>query len=254
MSQLQKKIGRIQRRESPRSMGFGQVVREQPRGMLLGVVAADAAAAKAAVDAGADVVVFRVAGAAAAVTQLKKLDTAKVTAGAWLESLDDAGAASLREAACDFVIGTLEGTAATAVDTEAMGQVIVANESMDDTTLRALGPLGLDCLLVERQADVATLAAQLGLVRIASFASTPLVVTVTAETGGAELRVLRDSGTAMVLLPTGTAAGPIAEMVERLKAMPAPRRGRKESNDIAIVPAAAASHEHDHDDDDGDDE
>lgn len=253
MSQLQKKIGRIQRRESPRSMGFGQVVREQPRGMLLGVLVADAAAATAAVDAGADVVVLRAADAAAVAAQLKKVDAAKVTAGAWVDTLDEAGAASLREASCDFAISTLDGTAATAVDTEAMGQVIVANESMDDTTLRALGPLGLDCLLVERQAGVATLAGQLALVRIASFASTPLIVTVAAGASPAELRVLRDSGTAMVLLPAATAAGAIGEMVERLKAIPAPRRGRKETNDIAIVPASAAA-THDHEDDDGDDE
>lgn len=72
-----------------------------------------------------------------------------------------------------------EGTEATAVDTDRMGHVAVASSALDDTTLRSLAPLGLDGLYVTRTPGNMTLATQLQLVRIASFASAPLLVNVT---------------------------------------------------------------------------
>lgn len=253
MSQLQKKIARVQRRESTRGLGFGQMARERPQAMLLGVVVSDAGAANTAAEAGADIVIFQGANGAAVAEVIRELDPKKVTAGAWLEALDEAGAEVLRDAKCDFVISKLESTASAAVDSEEMGQVIQIEESIDDTTLRALGPLGLDALLVERSAGPMTLAGQLGLVRLAAFAGTPLIVTTAQDASEGELRVLRDSGAAMVMLEAGTGPDAIAGMVERLKAVPAPRRGRRENADLAIVPStAAASHDHEEPDEDDD--
>ncbi|MCC7366013.1 MAG: hypothetical protein IT303_16735 [Dehalococcoidia bacterium] len=248
MSQLQKKIQKIQRREGP-ALGFGPKVREQPRAVLLGVVAADAAAATAAADAGADVVILQAADAAGAAAAVKKAARKELALGVQLASLDEAGAAALREAGCDFVVSTLEGTASAAVDTEAMGQVIVASEAMEDNTLRALAPLGLDGLLVERAAGAMTLAQQLGLVRLASFAGTPLIVSVTGEASVSELRVLRDSGVGVALLPAGSAASAIEALDKNLRAVPAPKKGRAEGRELAIVPSVSQGG-HDHDDDD----
>ncbi|MBI2765967.1 MAG: hypothetical protein HYX53_08670 [Chloroflexi bacterium] len=254
MSELQKKIGRIQRRETTGGFGFGAAARPKPRAMLLGVLVADGAAAKAAIAAGADVAIIDAASAAAAVKALKPLDGAKATAGARLPSLDEPGAAALREAGCDFVVCTLDGTASSAVDTDRMGHVVVADSAMDDTTLRALGPLGLDALFVQSAGGDMTLANQLQLVRIASFASTPLLVTIPADTAVSALRVLRDSGAAMVVALTGTTAGQIATLGEALQAVPPSKRAGRDGREMAMVPAAASAGDHEHGDDDDDDD
>lgn len=254
MSQLQKKISRIQRRETG-SIGFGHVNREQPRAMLLAVVANDSTAARAALDAGADAVVIRGSDAAAAAAQIEPLATGKAIAGAWLERLDVPGAETLRKAGCDFVISALETTDSAAVDTEKMGQIVAVADGIDDTTLRSLGPLGLDGLFVQRPTGAMTLATQLGLVRLASFASAQLLVTADAHASVSDLRVLRDSGAVAALAPEGTTPEQVKALVELLKAVPAPRKGNKsgEGRDIALVPSMAA-HGHGEEDDDDDDD
>jgi len=255
MSELQKRIARLGRRES-NGIGFSATTREKPRQLLLGTLAGDAAAAKAAAEAGADVVLIEAATATAAVPVVESLKGTKAVAGAVLPALDEAGAEALRAAGCDFVVCTLEGTDATAVDTDRMGHVAVASSALDDTTLRSLAPMGLDGLYVTRTPGNMTLATQLQLVRIASFASAPLLVNVTADAPMAELRALRDSGAAMVIAPKGTAGEQIAALGETLKNVPAKKGSRGEARDIALVPAraAAAAAEHDHDDEADDDE
>lgn len=254
MSELQKKIGRIQRREGPR-MGFGQVVREQPRAMLLGVFADNGEQALQAHEAGADVVIFSGADAQAVITHFTRLKDTKAVAGARLATVTGTGAKDLEAQGCDFVIGTLSGTAAAAVDSEEVGQLVVAGPDMDDNTLRALATLGLDALFVEHTGGDMSLAQQLQLVRLASFASTPLVVTCAASAGVDQLRVLRDSGCAAVVLPAGSSADDIRGLGDRLREVPAPKKNKREgARDIAIVPSGAVAGNHEHDDDDGDDD
>lgn len=221
--------------------------------MLLGVIGDSGAAAKAAFDAGADVAIIRASTGSRGVTEAKAATHQKNDAalGAWLSNLDDGASAALAEAGYDFAVGTLEGTVATAVDTERMGQVVVAESSMDDPTLRALGSLGLDALLVEHGKGQMSLAEQLQLVRLASFASTPLLVTVSPDAPVAELRVLRDSGAGCVLLAAGSTTEQINLLSDRLRQVPA-RKARREGADMALVPAfasAAAPHEEEDDDD-----
>jgi hypothetical protein len=135
-----------------------------------------------------------------------------------------------------------------------MGQVLVAESAMDDTTLRALAGLGLDALLVEHGKGAMSLADQLQLVRLASFASTPLLATVSPEASVAELRVLRDSGVACVLLAPGSSKAQIEGLSDRLRAVPA-RKPRREGGEMALVPSVAASGaNHEEEDDDGDGE
>lgn len=242
MSELQKRIGRIQRREGPR-IGFGAVAREQPRAMLLGVAVTDAKAARAAAAAGADAVIVR-GDAQSAATVIAALREEKLCAGAQVEALDDAGAERLRAAGCDFVVSTLEGTAATAVDSEQMGQVLALAADVDDNTLRALGPLGLDALFVDRAGIPTTLRGQLELVRLASFSGTPLLVTVSGSATPGELRVLRDSGGVMIVPPTGTTTEDLQALVAALKAVPAPKRARRDGQEMALVPSLPhAAHE-----------
>jgi hypothetical protein len=239
MSQLQKRIQRLQRREGP-SIGFGRVTREQPRAMALVATARNAAEVQAALDAGADAVLVDAGSVSGAAAAMKDIASDKVAVGAGLAGLSEADAELLRNAHCDFVVSPLETTDSVAVDTEKMGQVVVATLDMEDNTLRALGPLGLDGLFVQRSAGAMTLAQQLGLVRLASFASTGLLVTVEPSAGVGELRVLRDSGALAVVAPAGASAEALKTLGETLKAVPAPKKGKREGNDIAIVPASKA--------------
>jgi hypothetical protein len=254
MSQLQKRIQRLQRREGP-AIGFGRVTREQPRAMALIATATDAASVKAALDAEADAVVIEAGNAAEAARAMDGVASDKLAIGALLPSLSEADAETLRKAKCDFVVSPLDTTDSAAVDTEKNGQVVMVSLEMEDNTLRVLGPLGFDGLFVKRSGGAMTLGQQLGLVRLASFASTGLIVTVEASAKAGELRVLRDSGALAVVAPAGTAANALKTLSDALKAVPAPKRGRREGADMAIVPSsAAAGGEHDHDDDDGEDD
>lgn len=253
MSQLQKIIARIQRREGP-AIGFGRVPREQPRAMALLATVRDAAAARAALDAGADAVLFLAGSAALAADQLRGVAGPKVAAGVSLPVLSVADAEKLREAGCDFVVSPLETTDSAAVDVEKMGHLVVASESIEDNALRALGPLGLDGLFVQRAHGPMKLSEQLGLVRLASFSNTGLVVTVDLASSAADLRVLRDSGAVAIVAPEGASAADIASLNERLRAVPAPRKARSDSNQVALVPSLIGGHDHDEEDDDGDGE
>ncbi|MEO9254073.1 MAG: hypothetical protein ABI305_00915 [Tepidiformaceae bacterium] len=253
MSQLQKKMSRTQRREGPH-IGFGTVVRESPRAMLLAALVSDEAGGKRAFEAGADVVLLRAKDASAATPIVEKLAVDKATVGVWVNSLEEDAAKALAKAGCDFVVSTLEGTASAAVDTERMGQIVMASDATSDTTLRALGPLGLDALFVERPAGAMTLAQQLDLVRIASFASTTLVVTIDPSATVSDLRVLRDSGAGVVVAPDGATVEQLKSLIESLIAVPAPHKGKAaDGREMAIVPSLG-SHGHDEEEDDDDDD
>ena len=249
VSDLGKRIGRVMRREVSGGLGFGAARSEKPRAMLLGVLAADGASAKAAVAAGADLAIIDGLSVAKAAAVLKPL--AKACTGVRLAAFDEAGAKSLKAAGCDFVISPIDGTSSAAVDPENMGQVIIATADMSDTTLRALPPLGLDGIYVDRDPGAMTLAQQLELVRIASFSSTPLMVRVEPDASVSELRVLRDSGAAVVVAPASTTPDQVKALVEALKAVPASKKGGK-SGDMALVPRLSQSAAADEEGDDGD--
>jgi glycerophosphoryl diester phosphodiesterase len=108
MSQLQKKIMKIQRREAG-PMGFGAGAREQPRAMLLAAVAGDARAAKTAAEAGADVIVLRAAANSASAT-VEAVTADKLTVGVWSDALDEEASNALSKAGCDFVVSTLQAS------------------------------------------------------------------------------------------------------------------------------------------------
>ena len=254
MSQLQKAITRTQRREVTGGLGFGQARKEQPKSMLAGVAARDEAAAKSLLAAGADLVLIRAKDAAGALKALKSVATDKTCVGVQVSALDAAGAEALHKAHCDFVVSPLESTAAAALDPDTMGHVLVGSSALEDTTLRALGPLGLDALYVELEAGAMTLASQLGLVRMSSFASTALLVAVNADIPIAELRVLRDSGVVAVIAPEGTTPQQLEALIANLKAVPPPKKNKREGAEMAIVPSAASRSSDDEEDDEEEDE
>ena len=250
MSQLQKRIQRLQRREGP-AIGFGRVVREQPRAMALIATARNAAEIQAALDAEADAVLVEAASAAEAASAMDGVATEKLAIGAIVPSLSTTDAEALRKAKCDFVVSALDTTDSAAVDSDKNGQVVIASEAMEDNTLRVLGPLGLDGLFVRLSGDSMTLGQRLGLVRLATFAATGLIVTVDSSAKATALRVLRDSGVLAVVAPAGASPEALKALSDELKAVPPPKKARHEGGDMAIVPSGAHGGG---DDDDGEEE
>lgn len=251
MSKLQKRIDKLQRSEGGR-LGFGQMVREKPRAMLLGALASDAAGAQAAVSAGVDVVVLKAGSANDASTAAKSLET-EAAIGAWLNQLSVSEGVSLRDAGCDFVVCSAGGVAAAAIESDKLGLVLELADDVEDSELRILGPLGLEGLLVTFSiSGPMSVADQLRLVRLAGMSGSPLLVVVDAVPPAGDLRVIRDSGGAAVILPASTSPQGFAEASAALQAIP-PRRTRKDSSDLAIVPSGGSgNHEHEHEDDEDD--
>jgi 2-methylisocitrate lyase-like PEP mutase family enzyme len=253
MSNLKRAIERAGKREGGQ-LGFAQAIHVKRRAMLLAVVAADAAAVKAAAEAGADLVLLTAESAVDATRELGRVAGLKVPVGPVLTSLGAGDATALREAACDFVVSPLSATAAEALDGGSMGHALTVDHGLDDAMLRALGPLGLDALVVDGPKNGFSVADQLGLIRLAQLASTPLIVRLASLPGAGELRALRDSGVAIVAAPAGSKPKEIEALASALQAVPEPRRREGRGPEIALLPSLlGAGHEHD-DDDEPDDE
>lgn len=236
-------------------MGFGVVARAKPRALLLGALVRDADAGKAAVEAGADIVIVHGNGAGSAVAVLAGLKELSAVRGAWVGELSSDDAKGLIDAGCDFVASSLEGTSAEAVDNEKMGQVLAVTSDMEEGTLRALGPLGLDALFLKRPAGPMTLALQVELARLSMLSGTPLLVNAPADISTAELRVLRDTGAAAIIAADLTSVDDLRSLGERLREVPQKTRGKAGGRDIALVPSqSSGGHAHDDDDDDDDDD
>ncbi len=246
MSQLQKRIERIQKREGPR-LGFGPVRRENPPALLVGAVADGVDAGREALAASVDFVLLRAEDGPSASPLVREIAGEGACIGAWVNRLDVEGAEALRSAGCDFVVSGLATTASAAVDCERMGQVVLVDGSLEDAQLRAMAPIGLDGLLFEGEATGLSLKGQLDLVRLAVFAACPLMVTVgDGDLPVAELRALRDSGTVAIVARAGAGAERLRALSDAVRQVPPPRKSRRGGQDVAIVPSMAPGREHDH--------
>ncbi len=247
MSKLKKAIERAGRREST-PFGFARVEQKKRRAMILAVTASTGKESSSAVSAGVDAVLL-----AGSIDANAVKAAGDVPAGALVDELSNAAAAKLAEAGVDFIASPFDRTTATAVDTNRTGHVISLGGEHDDATLRALGPLGLDALLVDRGAEPLTLQQQARFVRLAQLTSTPLLFQITPSIDVDELRVLRDSGGAGVVLPAGTSAADIEAVSKRLEEIPDVRRKEGNAGDIAVLPALLGR-SHDHEEEDEPDE
>lgn len=245
MSKLVKAIERLRRPEG-RPVGFVAAPRERPKAMLLGVLARDPAQFATAVEAGADLVIVHAADPSAFVDLVGKHREENVPIGVWLSRVDEAVASSLVAAGWDFVVSTLEGTQAGVIDPEKLGHVVALLETHEvpDAVLRSLGPLEVDAVLVRRSAGEFTLRHEAELVRLTTLSGAPLLVVVGNEPTPAEVRALRDCGSAAVILPEGSSSEQIAAGQALLRSVGPRKRSRREGAEIALVPSLAALHLH----------
>jgi hypothetical protein len=249
MSKLSDRIRRASRVEPP-PLGFAAAAARQAAPTMLCLVRLsrnDAGKMDEAVKKGADGVIVEGLDAG------KVKDAAgKAGAGFIGVALDEASrpkVASLRDAGADFAVLNLESAMADALLEEKIGLVLSLNGETDDTTLRLLGDMGLDALVVPGPGESLSVQELLGFRRLAALARTPLLTEIKVDAGRDLLQGLREAGVAGVIVD-GSALGKLESLKQQIAALP--ERGRKkEEKAEAMLPAGAMASggDHDHDDD-----
>lgn len=247
MSKLSNRIRRANRTD-PAPLGFGTMTRTQSPGMLTIVRLGPGDAGKVgdAAKAGADAVIID--GDAG-----KLKDAGALIVGVRPESADREAAMALREAGADFLVLDPSSALAEALLNDTLGFVLELREGMDDTHLRLLGELNLDAIIVTAPEAPVTLAKFLEFRRIGALARAALLVEVDPAIDSSLLHVLRESGTAGVIVPAA-AIEKIGDLRERIASLPARVTRRRDSDEHAqaLVPASTGGHDDDYEDDDDD--
>jgi hypothetical protein len=252
MSKLGDRIKRASRVE-PAPLGFAAAAARRASPTLLCLVRLsqnEAAKVEEAVKKGADAVI------------LEGLDAGKSKdvrgrAGESALGVSMPGAASrdriaaAREAGADFAVLEMASAMADALLEEKIGLVLSVDGESDDTTLRLIGDLGLEALIIASPEAPLSVQELLRLRRLAALARTPLLTHVSGNAEVNHLQALRESGVAGVIVDS-SGLGKLEGLRERIAALPA-RGKRKEEKAEVMLPAGAMSgggdHEHDDDDD-----
>ena len=248
MSKLAERIRRASRTE-PAPLGFAAAAARPKAPTLLTIVrlsSNEANKVPEAVSNGADIVLME------GIDASKVSDTAGKAGEALLgvqpDKVDRQRIAALRDAGADFVVLDSDSAPAEALLEEKVGFVLSLEAEPEDTTLRVLGELGLEALIVPAPASPFTVRQLLSLRRLSALAHTPLLTEVKHDAEASYLQALRDSGVAGVIVDSG-AIGRLGNLRERIAALPARGRRREERAD-AVLPAGVGAASHDHEDDD----
>lgn len=248
MSKLSDQIRKASRVE-PAPLGFAAAAAKKASPTLLCLVRlskSDAGKAEEAAKKGADGVIVEGLDAGKAKDVVKKAGTA--FAGAQVGGASRAEVGALRDAGADFVVFTLESMADALLE-EKIGLVLSLSGEADDTTLRLLGDLGLEALIVPGPGDKLSLRELLVFRRIAALAHTPVLTDVAPDADAGLLQTLREAGVAGVIVDS-SGIGKLESLRERIAGLPA-RGKKKEERAEAMVPASAmAGGDHEHEDDD----
>jgi len=252
VSKLADRIRRAGRVE-PAPLGFAAAAARPKAATLLCLVRLNGNEANKAGEAaakGADAVIVLGADAGKLKDASGKAGSEAVL-GAGLEKADRQKVTAAREAGADFVTLDAQSAMADALLEEKVGFVLAVDGETDDTTLRLLGDLGLDGLVVPSPQGPLTLDGLLKLRRISALARTPMLTEVRADADASLLQALREAGVIGVIVDA-SGIGRLEPLRERIASLPA-RGRRKEERAEAVIPAgvtAAAGHDHEDDDDD----
>jgi hypothetical protein len=168
------------------------------------------------------------------------------------DKADQKAATDAREAGVDFLVLDPAKALAEAMLDQKLGYVLALSEPMDDVRTRLLSDLNLDAIIVKAPPAPVTLTQLLELRRIAGLTRTPLLVEADAGIDGALLQVLRDSGTAGIVVDA-PAIGKLSELRDRIAALPTAGHKQEGRAEVTVSSNAAAGHSHDDGYDDDDD-
>ena len=223
MSKLADKIRKVTR-TTPQALGFGATTAAPEPTMVLAAIAKDASAASDLAKRGADVVIVGSSGSPAPTSNAPSLGDA--FSGAWAAGKTDDEAKAYREAGYDFVVFDPNTTSATALFDQKTGYVMALPADITDNEVRTLESFQLDAIHIGALDGPLTVRRQIDLRRIYAMTRKPLMATVKAALGAAELQALRDTNVIVIAVEGG-------ENIERLrKAIDAlPPRSRRKDDD-----------------------
>jgi hypothetical protein len=229
-------------------MGFGAGRAAPKPSLLVGLIAADAAAIAATPAA---VILLDGRGRSPSKDELVAARTAagEKPLGLWSAVAGAGPAKELRAAGIDFLLFDPETTPAAALLEEELGYVISLPPAPEELYLRSLESLNLEGLYVDAAPTAPTVAQQIELNRIGLLGRKPLLVRVAADASRDDLQSLRGAGAGVIL--TEGAPERIAALQETVLALP-PRRTRREERAIVSLPRGQAAQPEADDDDDDD--
>ena len=249
MSKLADLIRRITR-AGPAPMGFASSKRQSAASILLVAICSDhwqRTAAEAA-GAGADLVLLTGRpgerelsdGVAAA---------GDTPCGVLLGEADGKQLDRLQEAGVDYVV--LEPQApASALQNEAVGQVLHLREELTDIQLRTLEALSIEALYLERDMSPLTIRSQIELRRVSGLSRKPLLVAIRPDALQEDLLALRDAGVLLVGIDMKerSAADGLRHLRQLIDGLPRRRRSRDDAE--VRIPSMTGVAESEEDDDD----
>lgn len=244
MSKLSEKIRKIGLAE-PAPMGFAAVAtKEKPASLLTAVRLDDPGKAEDAASKGADIVIVD----GVSPSKAKGLDKVEAVVGVTGE-FDHAAAKDLHKAGVDFIVLPGAAASATGLLEEKIGRVLSIELDADDTTLRLIGDLGLDALLMTAPELPLNVERLLTVRRVSALAHTALLIAVPSDIDVVSLRLIRDSGAAAVVIDD---AGELKALRERILELPARGKAKEEKRE-PLLPLQSSGAYDDEDEDDWDD-
>jgi hypothetical protein len=240
MSKLRDRLRETSRRQAN---GFGftatRVADRSTRQVIVIAEVRDGAAAAAAVEAGADVLLHT--GAAESLAEVVTASAGRVV-GRLVEAATAADTAAVHEAGAHFLAFNDQQADAAALLDQRVGYVAVLGQE-EDADLRLLRPLDLDGAIVDAPAAQLTVRAQLRLRRTADLMRKPLFARVSGPVAASTLEVWRDAGVAAVVVSDPAL---IAEVATAADAVPRPRESTERRE--GVVPSVQVHDEEDDED------
>ncbi len=241
MSKLRDRLRDTSRRQAN---GFGftatRTTERNIRQVLVIAEVSDAAAAEAAVQAGADILLHT--GATESLGDVVAASEGRVV-GRLVAAATAADTAAAQEAGAQFLAFDDRQTEAAALLDQNIGYVVMLGQE-EDADLRLLRPLDLDGAIVSAPAADLKVRDQLRLRRTADLLRKPLFARVGGTVDASTLEVWRDAGIAAVVVSDPALVG---EVVSSADAVPRPREAATERRE-ATVPSVSSHFDEDDDD------
>jgi len=217
-------------------MGFAAGAARKPVATMLCLLCLAAEEVARAVEAaalGADGVILEgVSG-----DRLKEIPSAAISLPLGVRPVDANAArlAAQSNAGADFLVLDTGSVSAEVLAEERIGLVLGPGPDLPDTTLRLLGDLPLDALLMPAPPAPLTLERLLELRRYSALTRLPILLEAAGETTVPQLRVLRDAGVVGLVLDAA-AADRLPTLKEAILSLP-PRGRRRVERPEALLPA-----------------
>ena len=193
----------------------------------------DTAAANASAECADAVLVNSLAGKSTATKT-------KLPWGTYIDKASEEQLASIKDSGCDFILLNTQNSPISLLQEEKLCRMIEIDPAMPDGLLRAVSQLPVDIVLIAGDASV-SIQRLLVCQHIANLVGKYLLLRITSETSGEDLRELWETGITGVVIPVADdAKKELAALRQSVDSLPASRRKRI-SKTSATIPHISSS-------------